>query len=555
MSKKHHYTLRIEGMTCDGCARHVTKALQSIDGVENAEVGSWKSGKATLLAGENVKESDLTASVEKAGYRAIVQERKPVNGDRKVPQAGGDGFDLMVIGGGSAAFAAAIKASELGAKVAIIEKGTIGGTCVNVGCVPSKTLIRAAEHCYKSSYHDFEGLAACPPPEDWQQIIRTKDDLVDQLRKDKYIIVAKAYPNISIIKGEAKLTGKRSLQIDGKTYNPGKILIATGSKPWAPPIPGLDAVNWLDSNDAVSIPELPETMTVIGAGAIGLELAQLFARFGVKVTLLEALPRIAAAEDPEISELLTQSLQKEKINVYAGVKIESVAQKNGSVNIQLQDNNGELVTVTSEKLIVATGRRPNTEGLGLEAAGVEIGKKGEILVNEHLQTSNPDIYAAGDCIGDPMYVYTAAYAGNLAAENALNNTGKIYDLFALPRVTFTDPQIASVGLSKAQAKEKGIAIKTSRLSLSDVPRFIVSFDTNGVIKLIAEEETGKLLGAHILAPEAGDVIGEVTLAIKHSLTVQDIIDTFHPYLTAAEGIKLAALTFEKDVHQLSCCAV
>ncbi len=554
MSQKQHYTLRIEGMTCDGCARHVTKALQSVDGVEKAEVGSWKSGKATLLAGENVKESDLTASVENAGYRAVVQERKPVNGDRKVPQAGGDGFDLMIIGGGSAAFAAAIKARELGAKVAIIEKGTIGGTCVNVGCVPSKTLIRAAEQCFKCSYHDFEGLAACPPPDDWQKVIRQKDKLVEELRRDKYINVAEAYPNISIIKGEAKLAGKRSLQLNGKTYSPGKILITTGSRAWAPPIPGLDSVDWLDSDAVVSIPELPKTMTVIGAGAIGLELAQLFARFGVKVTLLEALPGIAPAEDPEISMSLTQSLQEEKIDVYAGVKIDNVAQKNDTVNIYLQDNNGKLVTITSEKLIVATGRRPNTEGLGLEAAGVEVGNKGEILVNEHLQTSNHDIYAAGDCIGEPMYVYTAAYAGSLAAENALNNTGKIYDLFALPRVTFTDPQIASAGISESQAKEKGIAIKTSRLPLSDVPRFIVSFDTRGIIKLIAEEETGKLIGAHILAPEAGDVIGEVALAIKHGLTVQDIIDTFHPYLTAAEGIRLAALTFEKDVHQLSCCA-
>lgn len=553
MANKQHVTLRVEGMTCDGCARHVTKSLQSIKGVEKAEVGSWKSGKATLIASENVADIDITTSVEEAGYRAFIQERKPVNGNRKVAQAGGDEFDLMIIGGGSAAFAAAIKASDLGAKVAIVEKGTIGGTCVNVGCVPSKTLIRAAEQCYKCSYHDFEGLAACPPPDDWQEIIRTKDKLVDELRRDKYINVAESYPNISIIQGEAQLTGKRSLQIDGKKYTPGKILIATGSKPWVPPIPGLDSVDWLDSTAAVSIPELPKTMIVIGGGAIGLELAQLFGRFGVKVTLLEALPRIASVEDPEISEGLVSSLRKEKIDVYTGVSISKIGQKNGKVQVSFK-NEGAIQIVTAEKLIVATGRRPNTDHLGLETAGVEFGRRGEILVNEHLQTSNSDIYAAGDCIDEPMYVYVSAYAGNIAAENALNDSGKVYDLFALPRVTFTDPQIASIGLTEEEAGKKGLKIKTSRLPLSYIPRFIVAFETRGLIKLIAEEETGKLIGAHILAPEAGDIIGEAALAVKHGLTAQDIIDTFHPYLTAAEGIKLAALTFEKDVHQLSCCA-
>ena len=553
MARKDHIVLRVEGMTCDGCARHVTEALKGVSGVEEAQVGSWRSGQAVVVADSTVEENVFVKAVKKAGYRAIVAERRDLEGERRVPPSDGPEYEMMIIGGGSAAFAAAIKAAELGAKVAIIESGTIGGTCVNVGCVPSKTLIRAAEDCYKRSYHDFEGKAACPAPQDWQRIIQMKDELVAELRKEKYINVAEAYPNISILKGEARLTGKRNLSVDGKSYSPGKILIATGSMPWAPPIPGLHESGYLDSTAALNMPDLPKTMTVIGAGAIGLELAQLFARFGVKVTLLEVLPRIAATEEPEISIALTDYLQREKIDVHAGVKIERIEKNNASYTITIEKD-GKKESVLSEQLIVATGRRPNTAHLNLDVAGVHVGKRGEIIVNQHLQTSNPDIYAAGDVVGDPMFVYITAYAGALAAENALNKSGKVYDLFALPRVTFTDPQIASVGLTEAQAKEKGHNVKTSTIFAKDVPRAIAARDSRGLIKLVADEEDGRLLGAHVLAVEAGDVIQEATLAIRFGLTYKDIISTFHPYLTWVEGIKLAAITFDKDVHQLSCCA-
>ena len=294
-------------------------------------------------------------------------------------------------------------------------------------------------------------------------------------------------------------------------------------------------------------------MIVIGAGSIGLELAQLFARFGVRITLLESLPRIAAAEEPEISEALTTYLKKEKVEIHAGVKIDRVEKKNGRYNVRF-GLNGNQKTAKADQLLVATGRRPYTAHLGLESAGVKVRDHGEIIVNDHLQTTNPDIYAAGDCIGDPMFVYTAANAGGVAVLNALSNAGRLYDLYALPRVTFTDPQIASVGLTEALARQKGQKIKVSVLSLEHVPRAITSRDTRGLIKLIADDETGRLIGAHVLAVEAGDVSQEATLAIRFGLTVQDLIETFHPYLTMVEGIKLAALTFDKDVHQLSCCA-
>ncbi len=553
MASKDHVVLRVEGMTCDGCARHVTEALKSTKGVEEAQVGNWRSGQATITADAKVSDDEIVKSVRKAGYRGIVQARRGLEGEQKAPPSEGVEYDLMIIGSGGAAFAAAIKGSELGLRVAMVESGTIGGTCVNVGCVPSKTLIRAAEVCYKCSYQHFEGMTACPPPADWQRVVDEKDKVVADLRENKYIHVAEMYSNMSIIKGQARFTGKRTISIDGRSHTPGKILIATGSLPWASPIPGLKEAGFIDSTEAMSLPALPSSMIVIGAGAVGLELAQLFARFGVKVTLLEVLPRIAATEEPEISDALAKYLEAEKIDIHAGIRINTVERKNGQYRVTVESH-GKATTLSAEQLLVTTGRRAHTAHLGLEAADVQTGKRGEIIVNEHLQTSNPDVYAAGDVIGDPMFVYVAAYGGKLAAENALAHAGRVYDLFALPRVTFTDPQIASVGLTEEQARQKKDKVKTSRLDLKEVPRALAARDTRGLFKLIAEEETDRLLGAHVLAAEAGDVIQEATLAIRFGLTVHDIIDTFHPYLTMVEGLKLTSLTFEKDVTRLSCCA-
>ncbi|MBP8153740.1 MAG: mercury(II) reductase [Nitrospira sp.] len=553
MSERNHIVLRVEGMTCDGCARHVSEALRSVFGVEQAQVGSWRTGQATVVASAEVRDHILVDAVQKAGYHGVIVERRPLEPTRLVPFSKGRDYDLMTIGGGSAAFAAAIKAAELGARVAIVEKGTIGGTCVNIGCVPSKTLIKAAELCYHSAYPRFEGLTACPPPSDWQRVVQQKDELVTALRQGKYVDVAAVYPTITILKGDATLLGGRQVRVNGTVYEPEKIVVATGSSPWAPPIPGLQEAGFLTSEQALSLEALPASMIIIGGGSIGLEFAQLFARFGVHVMVLESGPQVAMAEEPEIGEALVRYLEDEKVRICTNVTIIRVERRDGGYLVHTQTD-GKPEVCRAERLLVATGRRPNTSGIGLVDAGVVSGAKGEIVVNDHLQTSNPDIYAAGDCIGDPMYVYVAAYAGGLAVENALSGVGKVFDLTALPHVTFTDPQIASVGLTERQAKAQGLRVQTAVLPLEHVPRALASRNTKGLIKLVAEQETSRLLGAHVLAAEAGEVIQEATLAIRFGLTVQDVVDTFHPYLTMVEGLKLAALTFKKDVSKLSCCA-
>ena len=553
MSNRSFLTLRVEGMTCESCARHVTQALKTVPGVEDAQVGAWRVGLATAVAGPDVTDRALLEAVQRSGYHGVVVERRELEPTRTVPSSKHRDYDLMTIGGGSAAFAAAIKAAELGARVAIVEKGTIGGTCVNIGCVPSKTLIKAAELCYHSAYPQFEGLTACPPPSNWQRVVKQKDELVAALRQGKYVDVAAVYPTITILKGDATLLGGRQVRVDGTVYEPEKIVVATGSSPWAPPIPGLQEAGFLNSEQALSLEVLPASMIIIGGGSIGLEFAQLFARFGVHVMVLESGPQVAMAEEPEIGEALVRYLEDEKVRICTNVTIIRVERRDGGYLVHTQTD-GKPEVCRAERLLVATGRRPNTSDIGLEDAGVVLGAKGEIVVNDHLQTGNPDIYAAGDCIGDPMYVYVAAYAGGLATENALSGVGKVYNLSALPHVTFTDPQIASVGLTERQAKAQGLRVQTAVLPLEHGPRALASRNTKGLIKLVAEQETGRLLGAHVLAAEAGEVIQEATLALRFGLTVQDLADTFHPYLTMVEGLKLAALTFKKDVSKLSCCA-
>ncbi len=463
-------------------------------------------------------------------------------------------FDLLVIGGGSAGFAAAIKAAELGARVAIAEGGTLGGTCVNVGCVPSKTLIRAAEAQHRRLHHGFKGIPATDRRPDWAAVRDQKDGLVSELRREKYWNVLRSYPTVTLVEQRAQLTsGQRVRLANGQTITAGKIVVATGASPWAPPIRGLAEAGYLDNVTAMALERLPDSLIVIGASAVGLELAQMFARLGVKVTVLESMPRVMPAEDADVGHALSEYLGEECLEVHAGVHIEHVSRARMGYTVSFTDG-ARPRTPSAEQLLVATGRRANTKGFSLESVGVALGKKGEVVVNEFLQTANADIYAAGDVLGDPMFVYVAAYGGALAVENALSGNVQRYDLTALPRVTFTDPAVASVGLTEEQARLAGVEPLVAKLPLDHVPRSLAAHDTRGFVKLVADGTTRKIIGAHILAAEAGEMITEPALAIKLGLTIEDLTSMLHPYLTLSEGIKLAAQTFDKDVAKLSCCA-
>ncbi len=541
-------------MTCAHCERTVAKALRAVPGVVDVVEVSHPTGLVRVAAAPETSVVAIVDAVAAAGYRARLKPDPTSLAAAAVAPRRGAEFDLVIVGGGSAGFAAAIKGAELGARVALVEGGTLGGTCVNVGCVPSKTLIRAAEAQHRRAHHGFKGIPATDGRPDWSTVRAQKDELVAELRQAKYWSVLRSYEGITLFDQRAAFTSGRTVRLgDGRTLSAGKVIVTTGASPWAPPIPGLAEVGYLDNASVMALDRLPASMIVVGASAVGLELAQMFARLGVRVTVLEALPRVVPAEDAEIGEALGAFLAAEGLDVHAGVSIEQVARTSDGYTVRFRKD-GRENTAVAEQLLVATGRRANTRGFGLEDSGVTLGKKGEIVVNEFLQTANPDIYAAGDVIGDPMFVYVAAYGGSVAAENALSGNPRRYDLTGLPKVTFTDPAVASVGLTEDQARAAGIEPIVSKLPLEHVPRALAARDTRGFVKLVADAVTRKIVGAHIVAAEAGEMITEPSLAIRFGLTIEDLTRTFHPYLTLSEGIKLAAQTFDRDVSKLSCCA-
>jgi mercuric reductase len=462
------------------------------------------------------------------------------------------GYDLAVVGAGSAGFSAAITAAEQGAHVALIGQGPMGGTCVNVGCVPSKTLIRAAEslHHAKAAVR-FAGIRGEASIHDWQSLVTQKDEQVTSLRQARYVDLLPAYNTIAYVEGPARLA-REGIHANGERLRVSKTIVATGASAARPSITGVEDIDYLTSTAALQLQELPRAMLVIGGGYIGCELAQLFARAGVRVTLV-CRSRLLPEGEPEISAALAGYLGEEGIAVRTGLAYRRIRRTGGGIALDIALNGAEKA-LGAEVVLAATGRTPNTEGLGLADVKVALKENGGIRVDEHLRTSNPAIYAAGDVTGRHQFVYMAAYGAKLAALNALNGDAHRYDATAMPMVTFTDPQGASVGLTEAAARTAGYEVKTSVLPLDAVPRALAARDTRGLIKLVADKATDRLLGAHILAPEGCDSIQTAALAIKHGMTTRELGETIFPYLTTVEGLKLAAQTFDKDVTKLSCCA-
>jgi len=340
--------------------------------------------------------------------------------------------------------------------------------------------------------------------------------------------------------------------VDGQLIEAGKVILATGSRQSVPDIAGMDGVNWLDSTSALQLLVMPASLMIMGGGYIGVEIAQIFARAGCKVTIVTRHGLLPQAE-PEVSAALTEAFDAEGITVLSGLSYESVSEKEG-VTLSAS-HNGESLEIKAERLMLATGRAPNSAGMNLAAAGIETDRRGGVMVDSKMQTSRDGVYAAGDVTGRDQFVYMAAYGAKLAA---LRATGECcapeYDNSTMPGVVFSDPQVASVGLTQAEAEGQGLEVVTSVLGLEHVPRALAARDTRGLIKLVAEKGSKKLLGAHIVAPEGADSIQTAAMALKMGMTYDDLGAMIFPYLTTVEGLKLAAQTFEKDVAKLSCCA-
>lgn len=470
------------------------------------------------------------------------------------PKTPGD-MHLAIIGGGSAAFSAAIKASDLGSRVTLInDRLPIGGTCVNVGCVPSKTLLRAAEALHRAQRTSFAGLSVHGSITDFSALIEQKRGLVHELRQKKYIDLAAGLPNVRLLSGRASLVDARTIAVNGEVITADRIILATGAAPAVPAIPGLSEVGFLTNETLFELTTLPESLIVLGAGYVGLESAQMFSRFGSRVRVIQRGAQVLSGEDRDVADAIAAFLREEGLDVITSSTVRAV-RRLGDHRVAVEvEFGGRLQTYEAEHVLVATGRTPNTSDMGLDAAGITREDSGFIHVDRTLQTSVTGVFAAGDVIGTPMYVYVAAYEGALAAENALTGAGKPSDYTALPWVVFTDPQVAGVGLSEAQAAATGVHAEALVVPLSEVPRAIAARDMRGFIKLVRNRDTDRIIGARIVAPEGSELLMEVSLAIRYGATTQELSSWFHPYLTLSEGVKLAATGFHKDLKKLSCCA-
>ncbi|WP_290653220.1 mercury(II) reductase [Idiomarina sp.] len=459
---------------------------------------------------------------------------------------------IAVIGSGGAAMAAALKAAERGARITLIERGIIGGTCVNTGCVPSKIMSRAAHIAHLRTESPFDGgVSAQIPKVDRAKLLQQQQTRVEELRDAKYEGILRDQTAITVLNGEARFVDANNLVVqlnEGGEQNVhfDRAFIGTGARPAEPSIPGLAETPYLTSTSALALITVPERLIVIGAGFVALELAQAFARLDSKVTVL-ARSRLLSGEEPAIGEAIEAAFRREGIEVLKQTQASRVDYTDNEFVIET--NAG---TLRADQLLVATGRIPNTENLNLAGIGVET-SRGAIQVDGQLQTTVPGVYAAGDCTDQPQFVYVAAAGGSRAAVNMTGGEATL-DLSAMPGVMFTDPQVATVGLTEAEALKQGYNVDTRLLDLENVPRALVNFDTHGFIKMVAERDSGRLLGVQAVTAEAGELIQAAVMALRAGMTVQDIGDELFPYLTMVEGLKLCAQTFTKDVKQLSCCA-
>ena len=539
--------LALTGLTCAHCTDTVRAALAALPGVQ-ATV-DYPRAEAVVQHPPDITAEQLAATVQERGYGA-----RPLADDNGGDDSAAAGLHIAIIGGGSAAFAAALKATERGARVTLVERApVIGGTCVNVGCVPSKIMLRAAELAQLQRHNPFRGLADCEPRIDRPALLAQQQDRVAELRAAKYEDILRDHPDITLRRGSARFLDATTLAIDtpdggSERLAADRILVATGSRPHIPPVAGLADTPYWTSTEALAAETVPEHLIVLGSSIVAVELAQAWRRLGAAVTLL-ARHTLLYRFDPALGSGLREAFAAEGIDVREHTQAGQVRHDGDRFHVRLDDGS----TLAGDALLVATGRRPNTGALDLPAAGVATDARGAIVVDETLRTSAPTVWAAGDCCNLPQFVYVAAAAGTRAAINMTGGSARL-DLTGLPEIIFTDPQVASAGLDPAAAARAGIAVETRRLDLDQVPRALANFETRGFVQLVASAGERRLLGAQILAPAAGEMIQTAVLAIRQGLTVADLADTLFPYLTMVEGLKLCAQTFTRDVSQLSCCA-
>lgn len=481
-------------------------------------------------------------------------------------------FNLVILGSGSTAFAAALRAAQLGKTAAMTESRTLGGTCVNRGCLPSKNLIEAAAIYWEARHPRYPGLQPAPMPVlacasgpgglDFRQLVQQKDQVIHDYRDRKYRSIVAEADRVDVYDGHAAFVSDHAVAADSRVLEGDHFLIATGSRPAIPPIEGLDQVPYLTSDLLTSgepqeLFDLPRSLVIIGGGYVALELGQMFHRFGTQVTLLERSPRFLPAYEPEVSRAMVDILRAEGVNLVTRAQVRQV-EPSGRDVIVTAEVRGVEQRFRAERLLVAAGRVPNTDDIGLQAAGVETDERGFIRVDEYLRTNVSHIWAAGDVIGrhtdSQLATPVGAHDGGIAASNALTGRLRQVDHHVIPRTIFTDPQVAVVGLTDAEANARGYRCRCRTVSMEQVPRAGAVRDRRGLVKMVLDADTERVLGVSMVGRDAGEVIHEAAMALRFGATVHDFIDLVHVYPTMAEALKIVALSFFTDVSRLSCCA-
>jgi mercuric reductase len=471
-------------------------------------------------------------------------------------------FDLVILGSGSTAFAAALRAAELGKKAVMTEARTLGGTCVNRGCLPSKNLIEAARIYWEAQHPRYPGLQPAKLGLDFRELIRQKDQVIDYYRDRKYTSIIEDADQIKVYEGHAAFVDKGVVSIDGRVLAGEHVLIATGTRPTVPPIEGLDRVPYLTSDLLTSdepqeLFDLPRSLVIVGGGYIALELGQMFHRFGSEVTILQRGKTILSSYEPEVSHAVAEILRDEGINLVTGIAVRRVVQDDGDV-VVVGEKGGVEQRLRAERLLVATGRTPNTDAIGLDRVGVELDERGFVQVNDALQTSVPTVWAAGDVIGrhadSQLATPVGAHDGSIVAQNALNGERRTVNHAVIPRTIFTDPQVAVVGLTEAEALAGGHRCWCNTIPAELVPRAGAVRDARGVVKMVADAHTNKVLGVSLVMRDAGEVIHEAAMGLRLGATIDDFIGLLHVYPTMAEALKIVAISRYKNPARLSCCA-
>ena len=446
-------------------------------------------------------------------------------------------FDVIVIGAGPGGYVCAIRAAQLGLKVAVVEgRDTLGGTCLNIGCIPSKALLNATHHLHEV-HENFEkmGLMGGAPTVDWSRMLAYKQDVVTGNTKGIEFLFKKN--KVTWLKGWGTIQAPGQVKVGEDIHTAKNIIIATGSEPSTLPGVTVDEVKVVTSTGALTLPEIPKTMTVIGAGVIGLELGSVYARLGTAVTVIEYLDAITPGMDGEVQKAFQKILTKQGFKFILGAAVQGVA---GTTTTYKLRKDGTEVSLTSDVVLVATGRKPYTSGLGLEALGVEMGPRGTIKTDAHYATNINGLYAIGDAVAGPMLAHKAEDEGMAVAENVAGKQGHV-NYGVIPGVIYTTPEVASVGATEEHLKEQGRAYKVGKFPFMGNARAKAAFQAEGFVKILADAATDRILGAHIIGPSAGDIIHEVCVAMEFGASAQDLALTCHAHPTYSEAVREAAL--------------